>query len=257
MSAHHKSPTLRRRPASAGFTLTELLTSMAILGVMMAVLFSIFDQIQKAWLSGENRVETFTQARAALDYMSRELSEAIATNIIFYAPDDKHLYFVAPVNTNPQNQSDLCEIGYEFERQNPGAPPPYLTMRIARRVIEPSSANIANGKWNIYSPTWYTAIAGQPINPLTDAALASNCVFDMYFQLYDQTGALITFPHPAAKGLPASIVIVMTNVDSRTAAKLNIPSIGSQNIATWLPIVNNSSPRVFTTTVYLPNLQSP
>src|SRR5437899_1219325 len=78
--------TLRSRPAArsidrrrTGFTLIELLASLAILGLIMTMLFTVFEQVNKAWLNGENRVETFTQARALLDLMSRELSEAIAT----------------------------------------------------------------------------------------------------------------------------------------------------------------------------------
>ena len=98
--------------ARAGFTLVELLTSMAILGVMMGLLFSVFDQINKAWLQGENRVETFTTARAALDLMSRELAQAVATpampnvpGITFYG-STKQIYFVAPLSTARR----ICQI---------------------------------------------------------------------------------------------------------------------------------------------------
>src|SRR2546427_492634 len=71
------------------FTLIELLASMAILGLIVVMLLGVFQQTSKAWLRGESHVETFTQARAALDFMCRELSQAIATDkISFFAQQD-------------------------------------------------------------------------------------------------------------------------------------------------------------------------
>jgi prepilin-type N-terminal cleavage/methylation domain-containing protein len=241
----------------SAFTLIELLTSMAILGVMMVVLFSVFDQINKAWLIGENRVETFADARAALDLMSRELSQAIATNIPFYG-DATHVYFVAPVNTGPTNLSDLCEVGYEFEQvvTNTAA---NVTLKIARRLIAPTALNCAGfpgSPWNPYATTpWWNAFYGKPVNLVTESstALASNRVFGLHFQYYDSTGALLPTPYSQNK-LPYAIAIIMSNVDSRTAVKLNIPAIAAAQ-ATWQSIVSNSTPRVFSTTVYFPNIQ--
>src|ERR1035437_5758317 len=85
------------------FTLIELLASMAILALIMVMLFSAFEQISKAWTQGESRVETFTEARAVLDLMSRELSQAIATPQITFRAEKDKVYFVAPVNANPAN----------------------------------------------------------------------------------------------------------------------------------------------------------
>jgi prepilin-type N-terminal cleavage/methylation domain-containing protein len=90
----------------AAFTLTELMVSMAILGLIMVMLFGIFEQVNKAWLNGENRVETFTQARAIMDLMSRELSQAVATPKISFFGGPNKVCFVAPVNT-AANQADL------------------------------------------------------------------------------------------------------------------------------------------------------
>jgi prepilin-type N-terminal cleavage/methylation domain-containing protein len=250
----------RGKASTTAFTLIELLTSMAILGVMMVVLFSVFDQINKAWLQGENRVETFTSARAALDYMSRELSQAIATNIPFYG-DSTHVYFVAPVGSSPQNQSDLCEIGYEFEGVDPSNPN-NLTLKIERRLIAPTALNCQGfpaSHWNPYAtPPWWNLFFGVPINTTTESstALASNCVYGLQFQYYGPNGVLLPTPYnPSPSKLPYAIAIIMTNVDSRTAAKLNIPAIASAGAATWQTIVTNATPRVFSTTVYLPNIQ--
>src|ERR1017187_5870806 len=87
-----------RRNTEGGFTLLELLAAMAILAVMVGMLFAAFSQASRAWLLGESRVETFSQARAALDFMSKELSQAIVTSNITFLADGNDLAFVAPIN---------------------------------------------------------------------------------------------------------------------------------------------------------------
>jgi prepilin-type N-terminal cleavage/methylation domain-containing protein len=59
------------------FTLVELLAAMAVLAVLMAIIFGIFNQASKAWILAESRTENFQSARAALDLMCRELEGAM------------------------------------------------------------------------------------------------------------------------------------------------------------------------------------
>jgi type II secretory pathway pseudopilin PulG len=125
------------RHSLTAFTLIELLASMTILGLIMAMLFAAFEQINKAWLQGESRVEIFTQARAALDLMSRELSQALASDrISFYAKEETiSLGNVAPVNLHLGNVAfvactgdmtsdgmDLVEVVYRLSTVNPPGP---------------------------------------------------------------------------------------------------------------------------------------
>lgn len=233
----------------AGYTLIELLTSMVILGVMMALLFSVFDQVNKAWLEGESRVETFTQARAALDLMSRELSQAIATNTIVFHGETNRVFFVAPVSINPADQADLCQVGYGLDPVlpvNTGT----LAFQITRHFIAAASTNVA-GNWNIHSSTWWTPLPA-PILGDAPSALATNCILNLQFQYFDSTGTLIPafgtgFTH---NYLPSSITIYMDVVDSRTATKLRaVPNVGTA----WQNITN-STLRSLSTTVYLPNI---
>jgi len=239
-SATHGEPLSR-----AGYTIVELLTSMAILGVMLAVLFSVFDQINKAWLQGENRVETFTAARAALDLMSREISQAIATpNIQFYG-DATHAYFVAPVNSNSKNFSDVCEVGYEFDRDMPNGSQNW-TFQLIRHFIEPSSA--ANALL-IYTPMSLGSF-GASDEPV---ALATNCVLNLGFQYGTISGGAITYSSTwgTPTKLPYAIVINTDVVDSRTATKLRLV----QNVGNNWVSLTNSTLRSFSTTVYLPIIQ--
>src|ERR1017187_5655727 len=105
-----KSP----RNTEGGFTLLELLAAMAILAVMVAMLFAAFSQASRAWLMAENRVETFTQARSALDLLSRELSQAIATTNISFLGSTTNVAFIAPISSDPGDLVDLEEVVYQW-----------------------------------------------------------------------------------------------------------------------------------------------
>jgi prepilin-type N-terminal cleavage/methylation domain-containing protein len=237
------------RESRAAFTLTEILVSMAILGLIMVVLFGIFEQVNKAWLTSESRVETFTQARAILDLMSRELSQAVATQKITFRGEANKVYFIAPVNTNPANQADLCEVGYEFESTDlPGKP----TLKITRRLTQPTPLNIgAGGYWDFYAnPAAWWAVTS--FDPSTEAVLATNCILNLQFQYLKKDGTLFPTPYQSQfhlNSLPYAIAIYVDAVDSRTAARLRlVPNVGTA----WQPITN-STLRSFSTIVYLPN----
>lgn len=60
-----------------GFTLTELLVACAVVGVVMAGVFTLQQQGQNAYLWGSARVEVQQNARLALDLMTREIRSAI------------------------------------------------------------------------------------------------------------------------------------------------------------------------------------
>ncbi len=118
---------MKRRPTQsvtsrhAGFTLLELLAAMAILLIMTALLFQAFGQASRGWLQAENRVETFSQARAVLDFMSKEISQAIVNSNITFLGDANDIAFVAPVNTGT-NAVDLVEVVYRLSLPSKAAP---------------------------------------------------------------------------------------------------------------------------------------
>lgn len=59
-----------------GFSLAELLVACAVLGLVLAGIFTLQQQAQFAYLMGAARVEAQQNARYALDLMSRELRTA-------------------------------------------------------------------------------------------------------------------------------------------------------------------------------------
>ena len=164
------------RNSEAGFTLLELLASMAVLSVMIVMLFAAFSQASRAWLQSENRVETFTQARAALDYMSKELTQAmVTTNYLQFLGNTNSLAFVAPVSSNPGSNVDLMEVVYRLSYKVDNDPiftetGGALPMKLVRRVSMSTSvgtlscenyyatgvAGSGNGcpnAWDFYTPS--------------------------------------------------------------------------------------------------------
>ncbi|MEZ0298275.1 MAG: type II secretion system protein J [Candidatus Methylacidiphilales bacterium] len=80
-----------RRPSSLApsFTLVELMVSMAILAVLTLLFLQIFTTSSNLWISGRAQAENFSQARVALDVISRDLEAGVFRQDLpaFYAAD--------------------------------------------------------------------------------------------------------------------------------------------------------------------------
>lgn len=72
----------RRLRDQRGFTLTELLIVIAILGFMMTALFTLQRQGQATYQAGAARVEVQQNARIALDLMMNDIRTATAVTFV-------------------------------------------------------------------------------------------------------------------------------------------------------------------------------
>ena len=253
-----------RRNTEGGFTLLELLAAMAILAVMVTMLFAAFSQASRAWLLAENRVETFTQARAALDLLSRELSQAITTSNISFLGSTTNVAFIAPISTTPSDLVDLEEVVYQWSGTN-----------LVRRVT-PFSAGSA---WDFYSfpQTWPAK------NTFSTAVVADNVVLLEFSYVYTN-GATETFwnsnsttvlPGPYWSGIrssslaatpgamtnrpPAGVEITLGTIDSRAMTRLLAIAPNGTNVSPAMvgPYTNalKQATKYFTTFVPIPNGQ--
>jgi prepilin-type N-terminal cleavage/methylation domain-containing protein len=80
-----------------GYTLVELLTAMAVLGLLMAGLFVTLQQGQTVYLYGAGRAEFQQNARVALERMLRELRTA--STVATAAANDVKFTFLDETNT--------------------------------------------------------------------------------------------------------------------------------------------------------------
>lgn len=100
-----------------GFTLTELMVACAVIGVVMAGVFTLQQQGQWAYLWGAARVEVQQNARLALDLMTRELRSATAvtacsaTSLSFTASDGTTALVYALDTTVTPNRLRRTEAG--------------------------------------------------------------------------------------------------------------------------------------------------
>jgi len=254
-----------RRNTEAGFTLLELLAAMGVLAVMIVMLFAAFSEASRAWLIAENRVETFTQARAALDLMSRELSQAITTSNMSFLGSTTNIAFIAPINTIPGDVVDLQEVVYRWTGTN------------LERQATPFSA--PGGVWDFYSfPQTWPKDATTPVtvadnvvsldlrymysNGATDTFWNSTVLPGFAWSRIPPTSNAVAFVGaPGAMGYrpPAGVEITLGTIDTRGMTRLRaIAPFGTNGFpATVGPFTNafKQMTRYFTTFVPIPNGQ--
>jgi prepilin-type N-terminal cleavage/methylation domain-containing protein len=122
-----------------GFTLIELLVATSVLAILILLLFSFFSQATHTWKSSESKVNAYSEARAALYYLSHDLQNArITSRIPFYknpaidnngdgsfAPPEHgdKIFFITTSGSDAQDptlsNSDLCAVGYYIAYTSP------------------------------------------------------------------------------------------------------------------------------------------
>jgi prepilin-type N-terminal cleavage/methylation domain-containing protein len=109
-----------------GFTLTELLVVIAVLGMMLAGLVTVQMQGQQAYLIGSHRVEAQQNGRIALELMVRELRSATSVTAIPSATD---ITFVGLDPNNPTGPPITIRYwlsGAVINRTSPGVTTPLI-----------------------------------------------------------------------------------------------------------------------------------
>jgi uncharacterized protein (TIGR02599 family) len=150
----------------SGFTIVELLVATAVLMLLMALLLSALNSSMTIWTRGASKIQSFQQARAAYEAMTRKISQATlniywdydtdaATNPIGYRRQSElqflsgptanilpgagnsrthSVFFVAPLGyatttTNLQSLLNACGYYLDF---GPDSPPSPLTASYAK-----------------------------------------------------------------------------------------------------------------------------
>lgn len=104
---------------SPAFTLLELLVAMAVLSIILVVLMNVVQSATALWRNSENRMETYREARAALQVMASDLANFLpSTNIAHFRTNissTNQLAFLAMMPQSSQGTGDLgdvCAVGY-------------------------------------------------------------------------------------------------------------------------------------------------
>ncbi len=107
---------------TAAFTILEILVAVAVLGMLLVLLLNIVQSAATLWRNSENRMETYREARAAMQVISRDLNNLLpSTNTTHFIFSTNQLAFLALMPRDSQldtSLGDVCTVGYLFAYDN-------------------------------------------------------------------------------------------------------------------------------------------
>jgi prepilin-type N-terminal cleavage/methylation domain-containing protein len=219
-----------------GFTLIEMMISMAILVFILLIVTSFMNTVAATWTAGDQRVSTFQDGRAILDVIGRELSSAamspslqlVATSRLTNTRSNSDsIFWQAPltyrVSGSATPLTSVCEVGYFIDS----------TYNLRRFFVQPSdSAN-----FQIYStePSDTDAAAWVQASYLTSASISpviASGVVAFWIRCLDANGDAIPWLstsyhyNSAAKFRPATLGVSnsFTYTGSATAQASLLPN---------------------------------
>lgn len=242
-----RAPHLPRRAAEA-FTLLEVLVSVTILAVLLLILMSMVDGATRLWRQSENSVDSYREARAALNVIAADLASIhVSSNTNFFKlVGDKELRFLSAVRKDYQevaeSRSDLCEIGYTLSYERPEGP--------QSKAGIPESYNLYR-TFNNSDPTFSNLRTNQLFRPDSGSReLLARNVADVQILAYtvDDNGIPTQWLKPSDDNpMPEVIEITLKAINNDTAQKFKSKSDWSnENSALY-----KANIRKFTTRVHL------
>ena len=244
---------------SAGFTLLEMLTAIAVLSLMMVFMFNIAGQSVRAWETGGRRMETAQAGRIGMNLLASELRYAfagVATNngtnatdvfsnfATFIAtnglagesssdlaavPGSQSLFFVAPVGPHDADGVPFAEIGYlpmfikgdGYESMADGS---YALVR--HGAIPGNTTNSYQDFYDRETPTggWGRWITTGPSGKNYRTPIVDNCIrFSLEFASTNGGAGSISWTTnwTTPTNLPLGVLVTMLVLDSKSAAKLS------------------------------------
>jgi prepilin-type N-terminal cleavage/methylation domain-containing protein len=154
----------RTKDTRRAFTLVEILIAVAILTFLVVLLSGLASSVNKAWVSGEQRVQTFQDGRAILDLISRELAQAVISTRLQFVQNPSLTPTLASQRTNSSSlfwqaaldstaSGNLSEIGYFLND----------SFQLQRFFVPPTDAvnyQVFTNAPNDRSAVWVTSYAG-------------------------------------------------------------------------------------------------
>jgi prepilin-type N-terminal cleavage/methylation domain-containing protein len=271
------------RPPRA-FSLLEVLVAMSILSLLLVLLLSVTNNASKLWRANENRVDSYREARAAINTIANDLgSLCVSTNTAFFAITptdgsdsdlpkvtngaekagmDGKIFFLTALPPDAQesgkNKSDLCTVGYFLAYDKTSLTGKGAASYNLYRYFRSSDATFAaleTGKplGDVDTDTSTTASQGSEV-------LAKNITgfkVNAYTIVPPADPANLTptkeftdFQKSATTPLPDVIEITIEAINNETAKRF-----GENNKGAWEDpdsLTRKQSERAFTTRIHLP-----
>lgn len=223
---------MRPLPTKLAFSLVEILAAVAVLSLVMLILVGLSDQVSRVWSKGLSQNQHRNRARAALTFMSRELSQAMVspdandTALQFVINPAKvtlnypnSVFWQAPVATD-SSSGNLAEVGYFIQRDGSRA-------NLCRLLVNPTdTANFLI--YDAADPTkWASDAILTAVAPATKGTryrgLFLENVLGLWVQAYNKDGTVysgnsrLTTP---INTLPAYVKISLVFLDENCAKRV-------------------------------------
>ncbi len=198
---------LHRRVRQAGFTLMELMLSLALCALIMIILYGAFHAVALSKLHAEARVESDQQARSLMWMMSRELRGAVFTPLI-----PSHVLLVGQAS----RQGGMPMDSIMFATLDPGHRRALDGFSAEEMVTYAATPNPKHRGWFMWTRSERSGLI-QTANPprLPPTVLASNVlsVHFRYFNGFQWLESWDSTSSPAGQALPQamSIELVMAS----------------------------------------------
>lgn len=261
-----------QKSESRAFTILELLVAMAIFSLLIVMLMGMVDSASKLWRETENRVDSYREARAAINIISHDLANALAgTNLnairinedaysfLNNAETDTNsaaaIFFLSAQSATSQNpasnKSDVCQVGYflAYDKTsalagvNSNVP---KTMNLYRYFLssDQTFAKLITGASSIF---------GNSIGALDDEVeLLARNITRFQIKALDTNGT--PYVSTPTAPLPPVIQIELTALNAETAKKLVSKSDWIAPTGGLVKVTAKNEQR-FSTRVGIPNTQ--
>ncbi|MBI2440122.1 MAG: prepilin-type N-terminal cleavage/methylation domain-containing protein [Lentisphaerae bacterium] len=212
-----------RSPLSAlrAFTLIEVLVAMAVLAVLLLMAANVFQGSSTAWLIGTQKADMNTSARAALDFMARELASAVAGPIEkaigggaqylqFRVEDLDDIRFLALSNDPDASGNERAVRGVFFWHDDTVDK---NTLKYDREVSTPATLDC----YAVASPAWHDGRSSSSV-------LITNVLALNFYVYTSETGLLATnfiSPPQTLTELPFCVDISIETISDDDMRKYN------------------------------------
>ncbi len=201
------------RSTSRGFTLVELLASIAIASILMIVLLGFMQQSSSTYQETQRAVTTLSDARSFLKFFEDELSSRLPGSLVLFessSQSDK-IGFIRAQSYDEQKvtEGDLQTVIYYVEATQDGKG--FVSPKLFRHSLDPQKTQ------GLIETTGTPTMPAT--NTTTDEPILYNVVtFKARPKYYDTSGAPQDW-NPSSSEKPSLVEVTVSVIDDSTAAR--------------------------------------
>ena len=201
------------RVQRGGFTMIELMAAMAILLMITLFVGRIFSDSTKIWKLGTRRVTNAMDGRAVVDFIVREMSSAIADDVLVFAHkfnadpdvlgmDSDRIYFTttdqrAGLDSQTYLRRQVRQVSYLVSNMLDVNNDPIVGRYRIVRTVRVNTIG-TGGEFTCYTdPDWWREDwMNYKLGETFDSVTLAENVRTLEFWLYDQTGKVMRSDDP-------------------------------------------------------------